>query len=524
MRLKLLTSFTLTTSVLLLGAMVLLACINLGTLRELWLQEAIRDVDNLSETIVRTTYYQMLEDDRDLVYQMIRDVGDQEGIEHIRLVNKDGAISFSTEEGEIGVLLDKNAEACSVCHFTDTPLAQSSFMNRSRIFRDHNGRQILGLAKGIYNQPRCYTAPCHAHPADAKLLGVLDVTVSLEEMHSRIAAYRNTLAAFTGLMLVALCGCLAFLMRKYVTRPVTQLLEQTRHLASGELDGCIEAVPANELGELAAAFNEMTVNLRRAQDELRECARTLETKVEERTLEIQEIQARLVHSEKLVSLGELVAGIAHEVNNPLTGIMVFTSMVLSNPRLDPALREDLLTVTRETQRCADIVKGLLEFARQSAPQKKPDSLSRLLDATLALVEHQAAFHNIRIERHYDPRLPEILVDPAQLRQVFMNMALNAGQAMPEGGVLSVATGRVAGEETLFVRISDTGCGIRPERLSKVFDPFFSTREKGTGLGLSVSYGIVRRHGGEITVKSEAGQGTAFTILLPMRPAEEAGDG
>lgn len=523
-RLSLQSKFTLATSVLVLGVMLLFAFINLRTLRELWINEAIKDVDSLSETIIRTTYYQMLENDRARVYEMIREVGTQEGIDHIRLVDKNGIIIFSTDSAETGKLLNKEAEACTVCHRHDTPLDQATTMSRSRIFRNADGTEILGMARGIYNQPECANAACHAHPPDVKLLGILDVTVSLAPVVERIDTYRDDLILLTLILLMALFAAQRGLTVNLITRPLQQLLEQTRKLARGELESRVTALRDDEVGQLAKSFNDMTVNLKDARDELRNWGETLEVRVAERAEEIQDIQHRLMHAERLASLGELVAGIAHEVNNPLTGILMLSSLSLEREDLSPQLRHDLETVVGETQRCGVIVRGLLEFSRQREPRKDLESVNVLLDSTLALVEHQALFLNILIKRDYDTTIPQILVDTSQMRQVLMNLLINAGQAMTQGGVLSVQTGVRLATSQVYIAIRDSGCGIAAEHLPKIFDPFFTTKEHvGTGLGLAVSYGIVKSHGGEIEVESQPGEGALFTLLLPLPPSGEAGD-
>jgi two-component system NtrC family sensor kinase len=265
-------------------------------------------------------------------------------------------------------------------------------------------------------------------------------------------------------------------------------------------------------------MNEMTLGLKKSYEQLEEWGRTLEGKVAERTQELERIQTQLIRSEKLASLGELVAGIAHEINNPLTGILVFSSLIMNDSRLDPALRSDLDTIIQETERCATIVKGLLDFSRESVPQKSWTSINEILDASLALVKNQAQFQNITIDLDYSPDIPAILADPHQLEQVFINILLNASHAMEAGGKLKITT-KLCGEHGgVVVRIADTGCGIPEENLSKIFDPFFTTKEtKGTGLGLSVSYGIINSHCGTIEVESTVGVGTAFTIHLPISP-------
>lgn len=529
LRLRLITKLTLITSLVLLLAMALFVFFNVRTLEKALLEKSIDEVDNLSETLIRTTHYQMLEDDRNRVYQMIREVGSQKGIEHIRLINKDGTIIFSTDQREIGTIMDKNrAEACNMCHKRGSTLTHASSMNRSRFFRNARGEVVLGMAKAIYNQKSCATADCHFHSPESKLLGVLDVIVSLESMRSQLTVYRNNLIVETFLLLFSLSACLTLLTQRLVNRPVRLLLGHTRALARGEWRQ-IDSAPRDELGELAEAFNDMTQKLKKAREELQEWAATLEAKVEERTNRIKEMQSELIRSEKLASLGELVAGIAHEINNPLTGILMFASMLARDPRLDPALKGDLETIIRETQRCGNIVRELLNFSRESLPQKSLNSVNRVMETTLALVQHQAYFHDIEVVKDLDPRVPEVLMDPGQMQQVFINMLVNASQAMPKGGTLTIRSGARPEIESIFVQIRDTGGGIDPENLERIFDPFFTTKgHNGTGLGLAVSYGIVENHGGEIEVESRVGEGTCFTIRLPMgvpKPADQPrGDG
>jgi len=525
MRLSLTTKFTLITGVVLVTAMILFTYCSIQSLEGIILDEAIKDIDNLSETILRTTYHQMLEDDRDQAYQSIEEVGFQKGVRRIRLIDKDGVIRYSTLADEIGVEVDKSGASCNMCHGKngDSPLVAASSMSRSRSFFDSDGKEVMGMARGIYNQPTCSSASCHIHPPGAQLLGVLDVTVSMEEMTAQISGFRQRMIVSTLGLLLTLALSLYFLTSRFVHRPVRDLLAQTRRLSRGDLDGRIEPSARDELGELEEAFNEMTGNLRQVREELQDMASSLETKVEQRTRQIHEMQGRLVRSEKLASLGELVAGIAHEINNPLTGIMVFSSLILEDTRLPGALREDMEIIHRETLRCSGIVRRLLEFSREAPPHKSPESINHLLDSTLHLLENQATFHDIAIARCYDSDLPPISVDGNQISQVFMNILLNAAQAMPGGGTLTLETEQAGDGEHIVIRLRDTGCGIPEENLKRIFDPFFTTKEEaGTGLGLSVSYGIVENHGGKIEVFSRLGEGTTFTVMLPLRqPADAA---
>jgi two-component system NtrC family sensor kinase len=237
------------------------------------------------------------------------------------------------------------------------------------------------------------------------------------------------------------------------------------------------------------------------------------------------MQAQLIRAEKLASQGELVAGIAHEINNPLTGILVYSSLIRNDPRIDPELRLDMQTIVRETERCAGIVKGLLDFSRETPPQKNFVDLTQVMEDSLKLVVHQSLFHDITITKRYASGLPKVMADHNQIMQVFINILLNAGQSMPRGGTLDITTGVTENGCSVFVAIADTGYGIPEEHMGKIFDPFFSTKDqKGTGLGLSVSFGIIANHGGTIGVESQVGKGTTFTIFLPLEEQEHEGVG
>lgn len=523
MRFSLITKIAIATSVVLLTCMITFAYLNVQTLKHMMLEEAVSDADKLSETIINTTHYQMLENNQLRVYQMIKEVGQQAGVKHIRMINKTGRIIFSTSENEIGLMVDKKAEACNMCHSGETPQLHASSMNRSRIFMDRDGEEVLGLAKGIYNKESCYVASCHFHPEEFRVLGVLDVIVSLKSMREFIDSYQYKIGGLTILLIAILWGSITLFMQLMVNRPITHLVNRTKRLSRGELDVTLPSYSSYELAILSDSFNQMTENLKKAHNELQSWAYTLEQKVEERTNQLKKVQNQLLRSEKLASLGELVAGIAHEINNPLTGILMFASIIRSDERLDPAFRSDVDTIISETKRCARIVRGLLDFSRERKPQMKLSDINAIMDTTLTLVKNQSSFHDIQIIKEYSQELPQIFIDPNLVEQVFVNMVLNASHAMPNGGDLRIRSGTTDDGTYACVEISDTGCGIPEDHLKKIFDPFFTTKEnKGTGLGLSVSFGIIESHGGHIGVNSVVGQGTTFSIFIPMnnKPEEE----
>lgn len=299
-----------------------------------------------------------------------------------------------------------------------------------------------------------------------------------------------------------------------ITRPIGELVEATRKIAAGRFDQEVN-VGTGEIGLLSASFNAMAKSLRQMRGDLEEWARTLEQKVRERTEELVAMQAKVAQSDRLASLGKLAAGVAHEINNPLGGILSLTALTLEDMKEEDPNRENLLEVIRQTERCRDIVARLLDFARQSVAHKELVDLNRVLEETLALLTRQALFFNIQVVKNLDPALPPVKADRTQIQQVFMNILINAAQAMQERGTVTV-TSRAGPGGSVEVAIADTGCGIPADRIGRIFDPFYTTKQdsRGTGLGLSIAYGIVTSHRGSISVESEVGKGSTFRITLP----------
>ncbi len=311
-----------------------------------------------------------------------------------------------------------------------------------------------------------------------------------------------------------------------ITLPVANMVAATRSIAAGRFDQEVPAGAQGEIALLAESFNTMLKSLRQMKGDLQEWGRTLEVKVRERTEELVQMQARVAQSERLASLGLLAAGVAHEINNPLGGIFALTGLTLEDMAAADPNRENLEEVLRQTQRCRDIVRKLLDFARRTETQTEPVDLNEIIDETLGLLVKQAAFLNIRVIRQLDPAAPPVEANRSELQQVLINVAMNAAQAMAESGTLTILTRGDAGERMVEVSISDTGCGIPPEKIGQVFDPFFTTKAsgQGTGLGLSIAYGIVTAHGGTISVASEVGKGSTFTVRIPAAVRQKSGAG
>jgi len=330
----------------------------------------------------------------------------------------------------------------------------------------------------------------------------------------------NVMLTFTGM--AGLTSIILLLILSAITstiiKPLQGMVQATQRIAQGELNHRVAVDWRDEIGQLAESFNRMTENLKLANENLIQWSKTLERRVEERTRELKEMQDYLVQSEKLASLGKMAAGIAHEINNPLTSILINTHLLLEKlEKLDKKdeFYENLSLIAEETSRCTQIVRGLLEFARESKPQKTQTDINDLIEKTVLLLENKASFQNIRIVKQLKPDLPLILVDRAKIQQVFWNFMINACEAMPHGGQLTITTDLSENKKAIEIRFIDTGVGIPPEHINKIFDPFFTTKPSGTGLGLAICYGIIQQHNGAIEVKSEPGRGTVFTLYLPL---------
>ena len=501
--------------------------------REQLLDEAGGRVTQLAEVIISSTRFAMLQNQPYYVHRILQDVGSHPNIEKVRIFSKEGTIIDSTLAEEVGRKVDTKAESCVSCHQGEKPLSSIPREQRWRVFEGDGGERLLGTMEVIRNEPSCSNAGCHVHSPSVSVLGVVDVVYSLQEIDRNIRESTFRMLGFALGFVVLAALAVALFVHRLIYRPLLDLETGAQRIAEGNLDEAIPVRSADEFGQLAGSFNAMTVALRNSQAELREWGRTLEKKVEERTRQLRLAEAEAAQSEKLASVGLLAAGIAHELNNPLTGVLTFSSLIRENMVDGTPDAEDMDLVIRETKRCAAIIRRLLDFARDRAPEKKYADLNQVVEDTVKLVERPANLADIAIELDLDPGLPPVWLDANLVKQVIMNMLVNAQHAMDSGGRITVRTRRFptplapepgkAAVPMVELSIADTGCGISEKNLKRIFDPFFTSKEvgKGTGLGLSVSHGIVKAHGGLIKVESVEGQGTTFKVYLPLDGAAAA---
>ncbi len=335
---------------------------------------------------------------------------------------------------------------------------------------------------------------------DGKVVGMLYVG-TLEQPYTDLRIRTSLL--FLGITLAAMLAAVAVsvVFSRRLSMPVRALVDASRRVAAGDLEARVPVTSNDELGDLASSFNTMADSLRTRDEQLKEFTRR-----------------KVMESERLAIVGQLAADVAHELNNPLQGIVTYSHLMLERMPHDDTQRQSAEKILNQANRCTVIIRGLLDFSRPRKPQEKVTDLGATIDECLALVEDRVLFHNIEVVRDYQADLPPTVMDPAQMQQVFMNLIINAAEAMDGVGRLTVTTRLDAERRVIQAGFRDTGHGIGEENIGRIFDPFFTTKEvgHGTGLGLAISFGIVREHGGTITVESEQGHGTAFTIELPLR--------
>lgn len=516
-------------------ALVLLAGLSAGyihmkTQERQLLATMITGADQLSGSIASATWHAMLADQRESAYDIMQTIALKQGIKRIRIFNKEGRVMFSTAPGDSGSV-DKYAEACFMCHATDRPLVKVDMPSRAREFRDANDRRTLGIVTPIYNEPACSNAGCHAHPASMSVLGVVDVSLDLStvdaelaEIQQRVALISVGLSSFLALFIIAFS-------RIYVHAPIHKLIEATRAVSKMQLDRPVEINSSEELGELAQSFDVMRMRLRDAIEQQNLFAQNLETKVTERTEQLKVAHQKLLHSDRLASLGQLSASVAHEINNPLSGVLnlsmlmqrIVTDHGIPEQRV-PEFRKYLGQVVAETARVGRIVQDLLVFSRRSKPHQRTNvNFNAIVSTTVNLIGHKLKLMSVEVALHLDEHLPLIHCDASQMQQVLINLIMNGAEAAQgrPGARVTVSSGVSPSGADLVLEVSDTGEGIRPEHLEKLFTPFFTTKGegKGVGLGLAVVYGIVRDHNGDIDVDSKPTVGTTFRVVLPLGPGE-----
>jgi two-component system NtrC family sensor kinase len=490
--------------------------VNVRTEEEHLLYTMKLGADQLSKAITSATWHAMLDDHRETAYEVMQTIALKQGIDRIRMFNSAGHATFSTNQEAREDTIDPQQ--------LDAP-------NRVNIYRASDGRRRLNLRTPIYNERSCSQAECHAHPKGVKVLGVLDLSLNLGNVDDEMAGMKFRVLLVTGIEITLISLFIIFFTRRFLSRPIEELIEGTKAVSQMELDTpIIISGSSEELDELARSFDVMRDRLRTALAEINQFTQNLESKVEDRTQQLKAAHKKLLQTDRLASLGQLSASVAHEINNPIAGVLNL-SMLLQRMLKEDGIpegrveefRKYLTQVTNETARVGRIVSDLLAFSRRSKPQRVPADVNKIVKMTLSLVQHKMKLSNVQVETNLAEDLPAVPCDQSQMQQVALNLFMNAAEATQTKSDRRVKVSTNSGDGVVRLVVEDNGEGIPPENLAKIFHPFFTTKPegKGVGLGLAVTYGIIEAHGGDIEVSSKVGEGSTFTVSLPLVPPQRA---
>lgn len=477
-------------TVLVMAAMLgSLTWLSLRWQRSMQLEEVKRGLLLAGDALQSSLRYGMMLNRRDEILASIERVARDTRIKQIRIINHRGQITMATRGEDLYRRVGKSSAGCSICHGEPNSLAKPA-INASGV-RTLVEDSTMRAFTPVLAEPGCINHACHQEEASSKVLGVIDIGRSLKDVQADLNREQIRLVGFS-IAAAALGGLLLwFSLAQRFRRPMRDVLRGIRRVASGDLKHRIPTRTSDEFGELARSFNAMSERLAAIQD-------------------------RLIQSERLISMGRLAAGVAHEINNPLTGILAYAEDLKEDAEPTDPRRKDYEVIVNEALRCRQIVRSLLDFARQDASSFVRVHAGDLIEKAWNVFARQAAFRNIVFERCVEEGLPAIEVDPTQIQQVLVNLIVNAQQAMPEGGTIVLAAGRSDEGNQVEFLVKDQGHGILKEIGSRIFEPFFSTKGGETdGLGLAVCFGIVQQHGGTIDFHSEPGSGTTFRVRLPF---------
>jgi two-component system NtrC family sensor kinase len=440
----------------------------------------------------------------------------------VRIINAEGRISFSSDPRELNQIAD-GQEVAPLGPGAGGTFRPSDIRERFRTYQLPGGGRALGVVNPIENSPTCSSAQCHAHPPDQRILGVLDTNISLQAADASLAESTREVLLFTFLAVVAIAWLSAVFVWRMVHDPLEALKTGTERLGSGELGYQVEVGEAGELADVAHAFNTMSRQLQEAREEINAWTRTLEARVEQKTGELSRALEEMLRIERMASIGKLAAVVAHEINNPLAGILTYAKLLKKRfAGKDEEIFSTLDLMESESRRCGEIVKNLLTFARKTSMNYEESDLNAVITRCVRLVQHKLDLANIAMQLEIAPDLPRVWCDAGQIEQVVLALVMNAIDAMPNGGNLTVRTSR-KGETEVQIVVRDDGVGMPPEVLANLFVPFFTTKEQGhgLGLGLAISHSIIERHEGTIQAASAPGKGTTLTITLPVGESSAA---
>jgi two-component system, NtrC family, sensor kinase len=502
------------------------------SVNEQYLNTVIRQNGNNIGSIVEGALYRsMLENDKSALRNTLDIINTLPGINEVNMYDSDENqvySSFATDSDSTHS--DPN---CKSCHSN----IKEMFLGTKKSYRIINvnsdckmnmndkGTRHLLIKSPILNERSCYTSSCHAHKTNDVILGSLVIKIPLEAQDAAVAKSSTEFFFLAILATLLLVSFLLLFTRKKIKDPLNALVKVSIAVSNGDKNTRVEIKP-NQLDDMrmvSEAFNEMLDNLENARIEMENWSQQLEYKVQKKSEELGAAQNELMHVERLASLGKLSSSVAHEINNPLSGILIYTKLLykqLSNPGLYASKRESMLKhlklIENETKRCGDIVKGLLDFSRKDQNDFEPRHLHEILLETYDLMSHPIKIANISFLTEFSAKRDLIYCNPNQVKQACIALLVNASEAVKEKGEIVIRT-KNANEDTITFEIADNGIGIAAVDFPHIFEPFYSTKENasGIGLGLAIVHGIIQNHKGKIHVASEPGHGTTLSFTLPL---------
>ncbi len=487
--------------------------------------------NNIGSIVEGSLYRSMLENDKSTLQYTLDIINTMKGIDEVNMYDDEDYLVYTSIPSDTNN--SHSNPNCISCHTN----MKAMFAKKAKSYKiinidsdcnmnqnDNSSRHLL-IKIPILNEKSCYLSSCHAHKATDEVLGSLIIKIPLEDLDAAVkksSVEFFLLAIFATLLLVSF---LIIFTSKKIKNPLNALIKASIAVANGDKNTRLEIKPnaLDDMKMVSRAFNDMLDNLQSANNELENWSQQLEYKVQKKSEELGAAQNELMHVERLASLGKLSSSVAHEINNPLSGILIYTKLLykqLSNPELDDSKRNSMLKhlklIENETKRCGDIVKGLLDFSRKDQDNFEPKHLHDILHETCEIMMHPIKIANIIFTTDFSAGSDLIYCSPNQIKQACIAMLVNASEAVLDNGEIVIRT-KNPDADTIKIEITDNGLGISAEDLPHIFEPFFSTKQdaSGIGLGLAIVHGIVQSHNGKIQVKSELGNGTTITVTFPL---------
>lgn len=486
--------------------------------------------NNIGHLVEGALYQSMMENDQTSLQRMLDQINAMEGIDNVSMYDNKNNLAYTS------ILNDSTNHSdpdCKSCH-EDLDQMFSPDKKSYRIVdadsecvmnpKNENVRNLL-IKSPVLNTPSCSAAACHAHNPDEKVLGSLIIKMPLQGLDNALKESTTDYFLLASLLTAFLIIFLIYFTNKRIKTPLNEIILASEAVTRGDKSKRLQIKPhqLSDMRMVSYAFNEMLDNLQSATLELENWSQQLEYKVQKKTEELGQAHNELMNIERIASLGKLSLSVAHEINNPLSGILVYSKLIqkqLSNPNLDEEKKNNMLKHLRliesETKRCGDIVKGLLDFSRKDQNGFEPKHLHEIISNTFELMSHSMKIADIHFLSDFAAKKDLIFCSPNQIKQVCLAILVNAREAVSENGEIVVHTLN-PDEEHVRIEFTDNGVGIAKEDIPHIFEPFFSTKEKttGIGLGLSIVHGIVQSHKGKTEVKSEQGKGTTISVILPL---------